>query len=396
MKNTRVSHGKYSPQKYIRETSTVLKRISRLFHSETSSGEINTHQLLSGQSLAHAVVIQKCGSSDRFDKLMEADSVDMPKLRELVWSGCSRSDPRTRSYCWQLLLGFLPPRIDRRSDSQARKALEYDGILSEYERSLADDLGKLRDDSTRSLIRQVDVDIPRTVNFGLDWILSRPFDCIIRRVLIVWSLRNPACGYVQGMNDIMVTIMLVLIEGSLNRPLESIKADDFVLIDARLLESDLYWMFSRLIQGVQDHYTSSQPGIQKMMRHFKDIIRRLDQDLSNHLESQQIDLEQLSFRWFNCLLAREFGYRSLLRIWDTCIAEEDGFNVFLVYFCAVLIRNKSAKLRCMEFQQIMSFFTPSDKPIDLPDINELEANISEAFVLKTLFHSSPNHLMNSS
>ena len=129
-----------------------------------------------------------------------------------------------------------------------------------------------------------------------------------------------------------------------------------------------------------------------MMKHFRDIISRVDKDLVSHLEHSQIDLQQITFRWFNCLLTRELNYESLIRVWDTCIAEEDGFSVFLVYFCVVLLTRHSQRIKGMEIQDIMALFGNPKGSFGLLTVREIEGIISEAFVLKSLFHSSPNHL----
>ncbi len=65
---------------------------------------------------------------------------------------------------------------------------------------------------------------------------------------------------------------------------------------------------------------------------------------------------QFSFRWMNCLLAREVHITVLLRLWDTCFAEcdmqaRDGreFEEFFVYLCAALLCTWSAELQARSF-----------------------------------------------
>ena len=45
--------------------------------------------------------------------------------------------------------------------------------------------------------------------------------------------------------------------------------------------------------------------------------------------------------------------RAIVRIWDTCLAEEAGFEVFHVYVCASFLLTWSAELRTKQFQDLV-------------------------------------------
>ena len=51
------------------------------------------------------------------------------------------------------------------------------------------------------------------------------------------------------------------------------------------------------MDDIQDHYTFSQPGVQRMVMRLADLIHRLDADLHNHLEAEGVNYMQFSFRW---------------------------------------------------------------------------------------------------
>ena len=38
-------------------------------------------------------------------------------------------------------------------------------------------------------------------------------------------------------------------------------------------------------------------------------------------------MAHFAFRWVNCLLTRELPLQSLIRLWDTCLSEDSGFEV---------------------------------------------------------------------
>jgi len=67
------------------------------------------------------------------------------------------------------------------------------------------------------------------------------------------------------MNDIVVQFYLVFLseflEGELkDYDLKLVGKDDILAVEA-----DSYWCFVHLMDGIQDHYTNDQPGIQRML-----------------------------------------------------------------------------------------------------------------------------------
>jgi len=218
---------------------------------------------------------------------------------------------------------------------------------------------------------------------------------IMERCPTIWLIQNPVCGYVQGMNDIVLPILIVLIEDVKAEQIEKVDLGKLTPDELMDIESDLYWLFSRLVQDIQDHYTFSQPGIQQMNKRLKDVIQRMDNDLYQHFQTEQIDILQISFRWFNCLLTREFDHKCLIRIWDTLIAEKDGFSIFIVYFSSVLILKHSAEMKKMDLQQIMTLFNGGFNHDRKINVHNIDTYLSEAFIMKSLFHSSPSHLNSS-
>ena len=40
------------------------------------------------------------------------------------------------------------------------------------------------------------------------------------------------------------------------------------------VEADSYWCLCKLLDGIQDHYTYAQPGIQRTVFHLKELVRR--------------------------------------------------------------------------------------------------------------------------
>ncbi|KNE72144.1 hypothetical protein AMAG_16636 [Allomyces macrogynus ATCC 38327] len=79
-----------------------------------------------------------------------------------------------------------------------------------------------------------------------------------------------------------------------------------------------------------------------------------------------------------------------IRMWDTYLSEDGDLNDFHVYVCAAFLVKWSKELRAMSFPDIM-LFLQSPPTAEWGD-KETELLLSEAFMWKSLFHNSPNHL----
>jgi len=341
--------------------------------------------------------------SEKFHRLLSAPSINLSALRDLLWSGAPDDEPAIRAEAWQLLLGYMPPVRDRQAPGLSKKRDEYEELKRRHYCGAAEDvedsegrtvaeaaISRGGDAEAVAVLRQIRVDIPRTCA-GMQLFSHPRIQRLMERVLYVWSVRHPASGYVQGINDLVTPFVVVLLASELNSTLEDLDMDtvEEPVLDA--VEAGAYWCLTRFLSDIQDHYTAGQPGIQQMVLKLKEIVRRIDEKLYAHLEQQGLDFLQFSFRWMNCLLLREFPLPCIIRLWDAYIAEPlDAFSSFHVYVCAVFLIYWSPQLKQMDFQQLMLFM--QKLPTGKWRVREIETLLAEAFVLKSLFHSSPKHL----
>lgn len=138
----------------------------------------------------------------QFDKLLRAETIDIENLRKISWNGIPS---HYRPEVWKMLVGYVPLKRERREETLKRKRAEYLDSLPLYfsttqsvDRTTVE--GEIR--------RQILVDLPRTCP-------NNPFFHQLRvrqsmeRILYIWSIRHPASGYVQGMNDLLTPLLIV-------------------------------------------------------------------------------------------------------------------------------------------------------------------------------------------
>jgi len=267
------------------------------------------------------------------------------------------------------------------------------------------------------LIRQIKVDLPRT-NAGSLWELFQhpTLQEMMERILFIWAVRHPACGYVQGINDLLTPFLVVFMAAEQDVALFSeLDVEKLASMEGDILgniEADAYYCFTKILDSIQDHYTSGQPGIQRMVMNLSNIIRRIDPDLHKHLQDEGCSFLQFSFRWFNCLLAREFPIECVIRLWDTYIAESrdyggsslygsdasnrpsiptntSSFAAFHTYVCAVFLMYWGSQLKRMAFQELTMFM--QRLPTARWSVYDIETLLSEAYVMQTKFGGAPCH-----
>lgn len=364
---------------------SVRPKISRSEERPSSIPELSS----SGSRSRDLGSSETAGSTDsksfrlsQFESILSAENVDLSALRKLSWNGIPQS---IRPTVWQMLLGYLPTNRKRREAAISRKRKEYNDSIPVYFNIAESD----RTTQEGETLRQILVDLRRLCP-DTPLFQQEPVQRAMERILFIWSIRHPASGYVQGMDDLLTPIFLVCM-----LPFgEDVLRLDVATLDKNTLmkiEADAYWCLTKLLDNIQDHYTFSQPGLQRMVLRLEDLVHRIDAELFDHFESEGLQFMQFSFRWMNCLLLRELPLRSILRLWDTYLAEPcGGFENFHVYVCAVLLKTFKSKLLQSQFQELLMFL----QELPTSEWGEVDCDpiLSQAYILSTLFDSSPSHL----
>ncbi|KIH88592.1 hypothetical protein SPBR_06684 [Sporothrix brasiliensis 5110] len=346
---------------------------------------------------------------NRFKKLLQASTIPLADLRSLAWSGIPQE---VRAMTWQLLLSYLPTSSERRVATLERKRKEYlDGVRQAFDRSGNGGGGSGLSGSAagqkasasnmpssnrgrgldEAVWHQISIDVPRT-NPHIELYGYEATQRSLERILYVWAVRHPASGYVQGINDLVTPFWQVFLGVYIADPDIETGMDPGQLPRAVLdaVEADSFWCLTKLLDGIQDHYIVAQPGIQRQVAALRDLTSRIDAPLAQHLEKEHVEFIQFSFRWMNCLLMREISVKNTIRMWDTYMAEENGFSEFHLYVCAAFLVKWSSKLCGMDFQEIMMFL--QSLPTRDWTEKDIELLLSEAYIWQSLFKGSSAHL----
>jgi len=316
----------------------------------------------------------------KFENLLGQSPVNMNQLEKFSWSGIPG---KFRSRVWKILCGYLP--AGKSDEVLKRKRDEYNGYVNQYFNNKEEDIHK-------DTFRQIAIDVPRMSPLvGL--FQQRCVQEMVERILYIWAIRHPASGYVQGINDLVTPFLMVFLQDFVEKDVtrNSFTFEDLDEVVRNNIEADSFWCMTKVLDGIQDNYTFAQPGIQIKIRQLEELLKRVDLKLHNHIVGHDVQYLQFSFRWMNNLLLRELPLNATIRLWDTYLAEPDGFSKFHLYVCAAFLSRWKTELeQKKDFQGILLFIqnVPTAKWHD-KDISLL---VAEAYKLKYMFADAPSHL----
>jgi TBC1 domain family member 2 len=361
---------------------------------------------------------------NQYTHALQKAAINLEGLAQLCWKGIPAE---LRAPCWQYLFDYLPSQPHKHPSFLEKRLQEYKNLFTVFlpadqASSSSPDKNQLTTSASLpapffdpALYHQIQIDLPRTlpdIPFFKSALISRA----MRRILYFWSIRHPACGYVQGLNDLLAPILavffshaifqkyywkgcensrwsfyydqvldlvLTLNQGSadiclaaaLNTPSATNNAYWYFTEDEFLaVETDSYFCFTKLLEPLQNRYTVGQPSIFKEIHYIVTLLQKIDPPLMVHFQREKFDVAIILFRWLNCLCLRELPFKCIIRLWDTCLSELhpassstdrrlsvaprfDGFQVFYTFFMVAFLRSWSKYLQTLDFQVSLYLFS---------------------------------------
>ncbi|XP_051131625.1 uncharacterized protein LOC127251796 isoform X2 [Andrographis paniculata] len=225
------------------------------------------------------------------------------------------------------------------------------------------------------LEKMVDQDLTRLYPERGSYFQTSGCQSMLRRILLLWCLRHPECGYRQGMHELLAPLLFVLhadVERLLEKFSESLNHDDDlekksakpssldeldpdiqlivllsdaygaegelgIVLSEKFMEHDAYCMFDALMGGnggavamaeffspspVGSSHTGFPPVIEASAALYH-VLSIVDSSLYSHLVELGVEPQFFALRWLRVLFGREFSLEDLLLIWDEVFAHEN-------------------------------------------------------------------------
>ena len=319
-------------------------------------------------------------------EILEQPVIDLERIRQIAWAGLPDIH---RAEIWRLFLDYEPVNKNLRQATLEHKRNDYFDCL---ERVYSESQRHLWTNAQKQTVQQILRDLPRT---KIPILRNQKVQKLFERVLFVWSVRHPASGYVQGMNDLLRPFFFAFLvpHFEIKDPEQISQFENIDNLSEQVMkeiEADCFWCFSKLLDGLQDLYTKDQPGLYKMLENLQTVVARVNPKLSQHIIDEDIQYQEFAFRWINCLLVREFSVSIIFRIWDNYLSHHNKIATTHVYVCAALMDSMAPKLLSLshaEFVMLMQAIEPDGWTKE-----QIEEILAQAYVYEKMFSSSPSHL----
>ncbi|KAL1412025.1 hypothetical protein Q8F55_003022 [Vanrija albida] len=174
-------------------------------------------------------------------------------------------------------------------------------------------------------------------------------------MLFLFSVLNPDVGYRQGMHELLAVCMVVADRDSIERAAlpeqggmpDAMYAALGATLDRAYVEHDAFHLFQELMKPAKSFYEwrveeGPAPIIVRCNRIHSQLVRRIDPQLWERLDTEGIEAQIWLIRWIRLLLTRELPFGQALRLWDGMFADDPGLGIldFVCVAMLLLIRNE--------------------------------------------------------
>ncbi|CAK4137319.1 unnamed protein product [Aphanomyces euteiches] len=186
-----------------------------------------------------------------------------------------------RGRVWWLCSGAAQKR------AAAAPADQYESLLWRADEVLVDVANEIEKDLYRTFPREPDSREEREASISE-----------LRRLLSMYSLRNPKVGYCQSMN--FLAAMLLVYLG----------------------EEEAFWVLACIVEDlVPGYHTKSMVGSRVDQHVFAALVEQKLPHVAHHLQRLHVHLAPVTFKWFLCLFVNTLPLETTLRVWDVFFSE---------------------------------------------------------------------------
>ncbi len=293
-------------------------------------------------------------------------------LEKIIENGIPNEILSLRPLIWKALIGYLPiSDLSKWKEKIIKNSKRYNQLKKEtllninINNYINDNLISKED---KDLLIQIDKDLPRTrgeINFFKLYCKKNKKKTnyeIMKRILFIYAKQHPELKYIQGMNEILAVIYYTF------------ENDDnpFML---NYSESDSYYTFEILLEEIKqvfimDDINFSQLFIVIEIKFIKNILQKIDKDLFNHFENENVSLETFLMRWLLVLFAQEFQLDTTINFWDRMFTQKNKINFLCYVSVSLLVYNRNLLLN-MDCIGIMEFSKKFGEKFTGKEISEI-------------------------
>lgn len=247
---------------------------------------------------------------------------------------------------WKFLLGYYKWNSTYHSRTETRRKkvdsyfamkLQWKSISEEQEQRFA---------TYRERKNLIEKDVTRTDRTHSFFAGNEnPNISVLYDILMTYCMYNFDLGYVQGMSDLLSPILVVMEN-----------------------EVDAFWCFAGFMELVCHNFEMDQAGMKKQLAEAHTLVKFLDPELCNYLESHDSSNMFFCFRWLLIIFKREFSFIDIMRLWEVYWTALPCINFQLLLCLAILDTAKSTLIENnFGFTEILKHINDLSGTIDVED-----------------------------
>ncbi|CAL1587653.1 unnamed protein product [Knipowitschia caucasica] len=284
---------------------------------------------------------------DQWDELLDSEGrVREPdRVKELVFRG-GASAP-LRKELWKFMLGFYPwsstysereELLRQKTDEYFRMKVQWKSVSEEQE---------MRNSLLRGYRNLIERDVSRTDRNNTFFSGNEnPGLTLLHDVLMTYCMYNFDLGYVQGMSDLLAPLLFVTQN-----------------------EVESFWCLTGFMNFLHQNFEESQEAMKKQLLQLSLLLRALDPELCDFLDSQDSGSLCFCFRWLLIWFKREFSFEDILTLWEVLWTRLPCENFHLLVACSILESQRGELIGSdHDFNTILKHINELTMKLDLQSI----------------------------
>uniref|UniRef100_A0A671LDF8 TBC1 domain family member 15 n=1 Tax=Sinocyclocheilus anshuiensis TaxID=1608454 RepID=A0A671LDF8_9TELE len=284
---------------------------------------------------------------DNWDQFLDPEGrvIDPQKVKELVFRG--GIVPSLRREVWKFLLGFYPwnSTTKEREDILRVKTDEYFRMKVQW-KSVSEEQ-EMRNSLFRGYRSLIERDVNRTDRHNSFFSGNEnPGLALLHDVLMTYCMYNFDLGYVQGMSDLLSPLLFVTQN-----------------------EVESFWCLTGFMDLVHQNFEESQEAMKQQLLQLSVLLRALDPELCDYLDSQDSGSLCFCFRWLLIWFKREFSFEDILSLWEVLWTRLPCENFHLLMASSILESQKEELIGSNhDFNSILKHINELTMKLDLQSI----------------------------
>uniref|UniRef100_A0A8C2WUS6 TBC1 domain family, member 17 n=1 Tax=Cyclopterus lumpus TaxID=8103 RepID=A0A8C2WUS6_CYCLU len=162
------------------------------------------------------------------------------------------------------------------------------------------------------------------------------------RMKVQWK----SVGYVQGMSDLLSPLLFVTQN-----------------------EVESFWCLTGFMELVHQNFEESQEAMKKQLLQLSILLKALDPELCDFLDSQDSGSLCFCFRWLLIWFKREFSFEDILTMWEVIWSGLPCDNFHLLIACSILVSQRGELIGSdHDFNTILKHINELTMKLDLQTV----------------------------